>query len=183
MTSNQTIKMTPVCTVRRVQLSESSVLRNIAISTFIDTYAVHNTPENMTNYMAESFSESRLNAELNSDDTHFYFAVSGPDIYGYLKLNFRSAQTNQTLGRACEIERIYVVKEFQGLQVGKALYEQAIKTAQISGAKWLWLGVWDQNKKAIGFYEKMGLEVFGRHDFTLGDEEQSDLLMRLPIST
>ena len=47
--------------------------------------------------------------------------------------------------------------------------------------KYIWLGVWQENPKAIQFYTKNGFEVFDQHVFKLGDEEQTDFLMRLFI--
>jgi ribosomal protein S18 acetylase RimI-like enzyme len=46
----------------------------------------------------------------------------------------------------------------------------------------VWLGVWEANEKAIGFYRSQGFEVFGAHTFRLGGEEQRDLLMRRPVT-
>lgn len=168
--------------VRRVRPDEVPTLREISISTFVDTYAEHNTAENMASYIEKAFHDDRLLGELNSENSRYYFAEFEEDILGYLRLNFGTAQTNQSLENACEIERIYVAKNFQGLKIGRTLYEKAIKSAQNAGSEWLWLSVWDQNEKAIGFYENLGFTVFGRNDFKLGTEEQSDLLMRLPIT-
>jgi ribosomal protein S18 acetylase RimI-like enzyme len=175
--------MNPELTVCRVGADETSLLREFSISTFIDTYSTHNTPENMTTYIDKSFNHNRLQLELGSSDTFYYFAKRSADIVGYLKLNFGNAQTNRSLDEACEIERIYVGKKYQGLKTGKHLLHKAVKNGQEAGLKWLWLSVWDQNKNAIGFYMKMGFEVFGSHDFSLGSEVQTDRLMRLRLSS
>ena len=37
------------------------------------------------------------------------------------------------------------------------------------------------NKKAIEFYLKNGFEEFDRHIFKLGNDEQTDIMMRLKI--
>ena len=167
--------------IRRVRRDEMERLRDISVTTFTDTYAQHNTPENMSSYMAKSFDPTRLRAELAADDTHYYFAERDAEVLGYLKLNFRSAQTNSSLQQSCEIERIYVVRKYQGQKIGKLLFDHAMRRAQNAKLTWLWLGVWDQNTKAIGFYKNMGFEVFASHDFTLGTEEQTDYLMRIRI--
>jgi ribosomal protein S18 acetylase RimI-like enzyme len=46
----------------------------------------------------------------------------------------------------------------------------------------IWLGVWEKNHNAIGFYTKNGFITFDKHLFLLGDDQQTDLLMKLEIN-
>jgi ribosomal protein S18 acetylase RimI-like enzyme len=91
------------------------------------------------------------------------------------------AQTDIKDANALEIERIYVIKEYQGKKAGQQLYEKTIQVAKEKMLKYIWLGVWQENPKAIQFYTKNGFEIFDQHVFKLGDEEQTDYLMRLFI--
>ena len=45
----------------------------------------------------------------------------------------------------------------------------------------LWLGVWEKNPRAINFYKKNGFEEFDKHIFRLGNDEQTDIMMRLKL--
>ena len=47
-----------------------------------------------------------------------------------------------------------------------------------AGFDTVWLGVWEQNQKALAFYQKMGFQRFGEHVFVLGTEVQNDFLMK-----
>jgi diamine N-acetyltransferase len=49
---------------------------------------------------------------------------------------------------------------------------------QQQGCDTVWLGVWEHNPRAIAFYEKWGFEKFGAHDFLLGTDLQTDILMK-----
>lgn len=100
-------------------------------------------------------------------------------VIGYLKVNFEQSQTELKDDKALEIERIYVLKEFHGKNVGQALYEKAIELAKEKKVKYVWLGVWEQNQRAIKFYQKNGFIPFDKHIFTLGDDKQTDILMKL----
>jgi ribosomal protein S18 acetylase RimI-like enzyme len=77
-----------------------------------------------------------------------------------------------------EIERLYVLKEYHGKQVGALLYEQALAISKERKAPYIWLGVWEENPRAIRFYQKQGLVEFGEHIFQLADDEQRDVLMK-----
>ncbi len=41
----------------------------------------------------------------------------------------------------------------------------------------VWLGVWEENVKAITFYEKFNFQKVGQQMFTLGSDIQRDALM------
>ena len=45
----------------------------------------------------------------------------------------------------------------------------------------IWLGVWEYNKNAIEFYKHMGFKIFSKHSFLLGDDNQTDLLLKIDI--
>ena len=102
---------------------------------------------------------------------------------GYLKINFGQSQTELKDDKAFEIERIYVLKEYHGKNVGQLLYEKAIEIAKQKNKDYLWLGVWEENPRAINFYKKNGLVEFDKHIFKLGNDEQTDIMMKLQLNT
>lgn len=79
---------------------------------------------------------------------------------------------------AVEIERIYVLQAHQGKKMGQLLYEKAMQVAESAKADYVWLGVWEENARAIGFYKKNGFVAFDKHVFTLGTDEQTDIMMK-----
>jgi ribosomal protein S18 acetylase RimI-like enzyme len=101
----------------------------------------------------------------------------------YLKINHGSAQTEFNEGSNVEVERIYVLNEFQHRNLGRMLMEHALDRARALDAEFLWLGVWEKNEKAMAFYRRLGLLPFGRHIFVLGDEAQWDIMMRHPAGS
>ena len=73
------------------------------------------------------------------------------------------------------------MKKFHGENVGKSLYNKAIQIAKNKKAKYVWLGVWEHNPRAIRFYQKNGFVIFDKHVFIVGEDEQTDLLMKLML--
>jgi diamine N-acetyltransferase len=182
--------------IRRVNAGELDALVKISRQTFHETFSEVNTEENMNRYLDESLSHRKLQTELENENSEFYFAIqiinndfskaertneASEQIIGYLKLNFGDAQTELNNEKAIEIERIYVLKEFHGKKVGQLLYNKAIEVAQERNADFVWLGVWEENHKAINFYKKNGFLEFDQHKFILGDDEQTDLMMKLKL--
>ena len=167
--------------LRKISLSDIELLQQLSISTFSETYSADNKAEDLQQYLNTNFNLHQLASELNNPEAAFYFAMENQTPVGYLKVNTGEAQTELKNKRALEIERIYVKKSFQGKRVGKALFEKALQLAKDIRAPYIWLGVWEKNKKAIQFYKKNGFVVFDKHIFKLGTDEQTDLLMKIEL--
>ncbi|MBM7868650.1 ribosomal protein S18 acetylase RimI-like enzyme [Clostridium pascui] len=78
-----------------------------------------------------------------------------------------------------EVQRIYVSQECKGKHIGKLLIQNAIEIAKSNNLNYIWLGVWESNINAIKFYEKQVFKKFDTHIFKLGEDEQTDNLMKL----
>jgi ribosomal protein S18 acetylase RimI-like enzyme len=168
--------------LKRVNPDDLAQLQQIATKTFLEAFAASNTEENMTTYLAEGFSSEKLSTELHDAHSEFYFACLGEKVIGYLKVNFGPSQTDVKDDKSLEIERIYVLKEFHGQQVGQMLFDKAIQIAKQQHADYVWLGVWEHNPRAIQFYKKNGFFEFDRHIFHLCDDAQTDIMMKLKLN-
>ena len=164
--------------IKKADVSDVIKLQAIGRQTFSETFSDVNSEENMKKYLEESFAAAKLTSELNNPSSYFYLAELDDQVVGYLKLNTGDAQTEKEAHNALEIERIYVAKEFHGKKVAQALYAQAEQTAEEVKAAYMWLGVWEKNFRAVSFYTKNGFVQFDTHIFRLGDDEQTDLMMK-----
>ena len=153
-------------------------LRDFSCRTYHETFASMNTPANMNAYLEQSFHINKLCGELADNNSTFYFFYAGANLAGYLKLNESPAQTDLHDPQSLEIERIYVAKEFQGQGLGGVLLNKAFDTAKRRNKAYVWLGVWEKNTKAVVFYKKNGFYETGTHSFFMGEEEQTDFIMR-----
>jgi ribosomal protein S18 acetylase RimI-like enzyme len=167
--------------IRAATIKDIELLQKISRQTFSETFSVSNTEENMTKYLTEELSAEKLSAELTDIHSEFYFAIHNNNIIGYLKLNEGESQTEIKDKTSLEIERIYVLKEYHRKKVGQLLYEKAIQVARHKQAAYVWLGVWEENKRAQAFYTKNGFVEFDKHFFTLGDDVQTDIMMKLQL--
>ncbi len=167
--------------IRQCQLDDLEVLTALSLQTFTDTFAHLNDPKYFEPYLAKAFSKAQIKSELEHPASEFYFLYSDQELVGYLKLNFAEAQSDLNDPESLEIERIYIIDTFHGLGLGKVLFELSLKKAQSHSLKYIWLGVWEKNTNAISFYESRGFYKFANHPFKLGDDLQTDYLMRLDL--
>ena len=166
----------------RAKDTDVELLRHLAIQTFKEAFAEGNSETEMTLYLEKSFSREQLLKELNSASSEFYMVYLEDIPLAYLKVNFGNAQTESIDADALEIERIYVLKTYYGKSVAQLLLNKSITIARQNQKTFIWLGVWENNHRAVAFYKKNGFEVFGEHVFQFGNEPQTDLLMRLNIA-
>jgi ribosomal protein S18 acetylase RimI-like enzyme len=168
-------------TIRKINLADLDMLQQISRETFQETFAASNTEENMNSYLSENLSTDKLRHELNNPDSLFYFAIHDTNVIGYLKINKGAAQSEKISDRSIEIERIYALASYHGRGVGQRLLEFAINKARDLNAAQIWLGVWEENHRAIAFYRKNGFIEFDRHEFRLGDDIQTDIMMKIDL--
>ncbi len=171
----------PTFEIVKASLLDVDVLVHISRTTFYETFAKDNSEENMQLYLNENVTLKKLTEEINHPHSEFYLAKVDDEVIGYLKVNFETAQTELHDKQSLEIERIYVTKEFFGKNIGKLLFEKAVAIARSHNLNYIWLGVWEENLRAISFYKKNGFVVFDTHAFILGTDEQTDLLMKLEL--
>lgn len=167
--------------IDQINNSQIDALQQIGRQTFAETFAESNTAANMAKYLEEAYSYEKLSTELNNPNSFFYFAMLDEKVIGYLKLNKGSSQTELKDNNALEIERIYVLKDYHGKKVGQLLFDKAIAIAKEQHVAYVWLGVWEENKRALQFYTKNGFVEFDQHVFVLGDEAQTDIMMKLEL--
>jgi len=113
--------------IRKINIDDLEALRNLSIQTFKETFEEVNIEEDMQKYLDENLSIEKLKTELENPNSEFYFAENNDEILGYLKLNFKDAQTEKLEEKHFEIERIYVLKAFLGQKIGQILFDKAIE--------------------------------------------------------
>jgi len=166
----------------KVQKENTAKLLEISRQTFFDSFGPpHNTLENINAYINEAFTIEKIKKEILNPSSEFYFAEYQNEVIGYIKLNSKKAQTEIVTGTSLEIERIYVLKSYQGNGIGQFLLNTILQKAKEKKVEFIWLGVWDQNIRAIKFYERNNFKIFDTHPFMLGSEHQTDLMMKLVI--
>ncbi|KKB35347.1 GNAT family N-acetyltransferase [Bacillus thermotolerans] len=163
--------------IKECTLEDLHELQEVSYETFRETFKDQNSPENMGAYLTKAFNLEQLAQELSHPFSRFFFVYVHDETAGYLKVNTDEAQSEEMGEESLEIERIYIKSSFQGHGLGKYLLNKAIEMAMERNKRKVWLGVWEENEKAIAFYKKMGFVQTGAHSFYMGDEEQTDLIM------
>lgn len=162
-------------------ITDLGVLGNLSRRTSIEDFEKDNNPEDFKAYLNSAFGDETLIIELKDNHSSFYFVYNDAILMGYVKLNENGSQSDIKDNNAVEIERIYILGEFQGHGIGAWIMKQVMSMARAKNKVYLWLGVWEVNVKAIKFYERIGFYKFGSHPYYIGKDKQTDWLMRLDL--
>lgn len=166
--------------IRIATIQDVEALCQIGAKTFVETYGEQNTPENLQKYLKERFNEKQISDEILTEETVFLLMELNSKAIGYARMRINLAENPDP--KALEIERLYIEKAFHGQKFGAVLMQKCIDVSREKGYQSLWLGVWEYNPRAITFYKKWGFEIFGEHIFQLGDDAQTDYLMKKELS-
>ncbi|MFT0846714.1 GNAT family N-acetyltransferase [Actinomycetaceae bacterium L2_0104] len=153
-------------------------LAHVSAETFVEAFGDQNSAEDLDAYMRKAFAREKLVDELGNRGSLFFLAYLDGELAGYLKLNLGEAQSEDIGSCALEVERIYTLARFKRRGLGRTMMARAFDEAASRSLNTVWLGVWEHNRAAREFYEHLGFVAFGSHVFTLGSQEQTDLLMR-----
>lgn len=164
--------------IRYATNADVDLLAELGAKTFRETFEADNTPENLAAYLESAFNRKVVAAELADPASYFLIAQSGNTPVGYAKL--RTGDVPDEIGdpNAIELQRIYVLRDWLGHKVGAALMQASLNEAVAKGHKTIWLGVWERNPRAIAFYQRWRFEQVGTHIFEVGDDPQTDWVMR-----
>jgi ribosomal protein S18 acetylase RimI-like enzyme len=168
-------------TIRTCTKNDVGALLTLGIQTFRDTFDEFNSPENMRMYLSQNFTPDKIASEFNETGAVFFLAENAGLPTGYAKVRASKKPEGLNGYSAIEVERIYVHKDFLGKGVGQQLMQTCLDHAKQGGYNMIWLGVWEHNKRALDFYQKWGFEKFSQHTFMLGQDAQTDLLLKKKI--
>ena len=159
----------PDVKIRRANREDAGLLAELGARTFFETFAADNTPQDMSAYLAASFSLAQTTAQLADPASTFLLAEVDGLATGYAQLH------------AVELVRLYVSLEWLGRGIGEALMRACVDEARQAGHDAIWLGVWERNGRAQAFYRKWNFRAVGQHVFQLGSDPQRDILMQRAV--
>ena len=163
--------------IRHATLEDASLIADLGARIFQASYGEDNRPEDMEEYLAASFSTEQIRKEIAERGSTFLLVYGNGEAVGYARLLEGESPPSVVGEKPVELVRIYVEQGIKGKGYGSALMAACLATAGSEGNQTIWLGVWERNQHAIGFYERWGFEKVGLKTFALGNDLQTDYVM------
>lgn len=155
--------------IRKAKVENSQELAIVAKDAFLTAHGHSASKEDIDNYVANNFSEANFLKELTNTNNHYYLIFHDNKLAGYSKITLNSTNKNIASENVTYMSRLYLLKEFYGLNLGKELFDFNIDFSKQHKQKGIWLAVWIENKRAIHFYTKMGFKIIGEYDFRISE--------------
>lgn len=164
--------------IKVASIADAPTISAISKQTFYDAFHAKNTKVDMALFLASNFNVAQTEQEIAHITNTFYLAYSNNKLCGYAKVSEKDNSSIFPNAKTLRISRIYVFNEWIGQGIGKALMQQCVQKAISINKNMVWLGVWEHNLNAIAFYKKWGFEKFDSEVFVLGNDAQTDWLMK-----
>jgi ribosomal protein S18 acetylase RimI-like enzyme len=163
--------------LRVATTGQAAALADVMERTFRATFGESTTDDHMAEHCQSSYGEALQRAEIGDPDITTLLVMDDESIAGFAQVRPGSRPSCVTNSRSVEIHRIYVDVPWHGKGVATVLMEASLRDAAKRGADGVWLGVWENNPRAIRFYAKWGFVEVGEHIFHVGSDAQRDILM------
>lgn len=157
-----------------------AVLAEIGATTFYDTFRPFNSEEDMQSYLKANYTQEKIKSNLSKSGIHYLLGYLANEDQGYVKLIENPTGLNLE-GKVMELEKIYLRPSAQGSGLAKQLMELVFEKSRCLGFDTLYLGVWQENVRALSFYKKMGFEIFDTRKFQLGSRLCEDYLLYIRL--
>lgn len=164
-------------TVRLASLADAARISSFARDLFDESFAPHNDPRDMAMYLPVAFNEARQTLELTDSSRRYLLGEHDGKLAAYALVRAGSTDPAVIGPHPVELERFYVDAPWRGQGVAQLMMQRVMQLARELGGETLWLGVWEQNPRAIQFYTKLGFVDVGSHPYLLGTDWQTDRVM------
>lgn len=169
-----------------VKVNDNQIDQLVAIgkTSFSDAYSEQTKVEDMEIYLNNAFQISKIKQEISNAQSVFYFVRKNTETVGYIKLRWDRTPQPIKNEKSLEIERFYLLKDYYKQGIGAEMLRFCENYARDHYFQSIWLLVWQENQRALQFYQQKGFDKFGIKLFEFaGIYEENWLMKKLLITT
>lgn len=167
--------------IRNAIPTDAKTLAQLAESTFRDTFTEQNTEVDMNEHCLSTYGEDIQLQEISDPVFHTIVAEEVDQMIGYAQLRWGEKPDCISSNSAGEIQRLYIKRAFHGTGLANELMSICLSVLRERGSDIAWLGVWEENPRAIAFYKKNGFKEVGSHVFVVGSDPQRDIILECEL--
>lgn len=157
--------------IRFAVAADINILAALGTTTCYEAYFELDPSADLADYCARIYSPENVRAEFEDPDSTFLIAEINDRAVGFAKLRENKPVECVDGEYAIELQRIYLLERVKRMGVGKALLDECKRIGRERGYRQIWLGVWNENKVAQAFYEKVGMTKVGTTAFNDGKND------------
>jgi ribosomal protein S18 acetylase RimI-like enzyme len=143
------------------------VLADISRRSFIESHGRSASKEDIDQFVNERYNHDEVAGELSDPANIYHMIYHNDQPAGFSKIIYNSSYKNIPQQNVTKLERIYLIKEFYGMNLGAELFDFNLQLSRDNNQAGMWLYVWIENERAISFYLKRGFKIVGSGDFRI----------------
>jgi ribosomal protein S18 acetylase RimI-like enzyme len=170
--------------IRPAVSGDEIALGAVGAATFLESYTESIPGPDLISHCQTQHSPDVYKNYISSNDPSYacwlaeYSGTKAP--IGYAVTTAVEAPTVGEPGDI-ELKRIYIFSKYHGTGTGRELMMRALAHAREIGAKRMLLGTYDQNHRAVAFYERAGFQKVGERKFLVGGQTFNDVVMAVNL--
>ena len=165
--------------IRLAEKKDAQFIALLGRITFTETFGhFFRDKQDLLDYYNSTFSVEKIEIGIEKPNNVFWIAFVNRLPVGYAKLKLNSTSEFMELKNTCQLQKIYILKDFLSIKIGFELQNILLKKAKELEFNNIWLSVLNSNERAINFYKKNGFEEIGNHDFQIGKENFEFIAMK-----
>jgi diamine N-acetyltransferase len=165
--------------VRPAKTEEFAELAELEELTFRSRWTANYKTEDLEFFLADKFSAATIKTELEDPLNKHWVSEENRKLTGFVKVRAETGDAKKLSGFLnIELCRLYIIDEKFGTGLGRALMQTALDYAMQKKFDYMWLGVWQENDRALKLYRSLGFEHFDEHEYIVGKQVDHDWLMK-----
>jgi ribosomal protein S18 acetylase RimI-like enzyme len=162
---------------RLAKIEDAPLLSVLFKQVYMDTYGTNGITAEFVNFTQKQFNPKKIERDIENNNSVLWVATkdNNPIAAIYVPL-----EKQCPLGEfsSPEINKLYVLRHFFGLNIGQNLMNIAENYLKANGYSNAWLWVLASNKRAVNFYKKMEYEKIGTTIFKMETNDYLNDVMR-----
>lgn len=165
--------------IRVANVGDAAAVRELAVSTFVDTFGHSYKKADLDAFLAEGRSVAVYTRLLEDPKVRIWTAAFGnePPI-GYVVVGSCKLPVTNLEPSAGEVRELYVRSGYQNHRIGTQLLTIALEWLRAQNYSPLYVGVWSENLGAQRVYQRFGFEKVAEYGFPVGGHVDREFILK-----
>lgn len=161
--------------IRPWTISDLEAVQHVLWETWLDAYSSFIPRNDLETYFEDHYNLDALTKLMATEGIDGLLAQVNNEVVGFVRTTYDRAKNRFT------VTSLYVLPQHQGEGLGQQLLENAEKIAARYGADSVWLGVMEQNTRALEWYQRIGFTFVEVAPFVMGSTTVPHLIGYRPL--
>ena len=157
----------------KASIENTELISEISGKTFVESHGHSASEKDITDYVLKNYSVETITKELQKENNNYYLLYYNQQAIGFSNIVFNAPNPKIESQTVTKLDRIYILEAFHGLKLGKHFFDFNLQLSKQHEQTGMWLYVWIENTKAIGFYEKNGFKIIANTSFKISENHSN----------